>query len=146
MNVSFSHLNEFKGDNTNKSDLIIKKSGCFISTDGAAFFVLINKKVSISKDDKNMELLKAPSNGKNSMCGFIGKCLLEYIKNEKLTRKELIRRLALSDYKFNEIVAGNYVNLNLHDLINISSEFRGLNNVLEKIVIFEKCVEKNLVS
>lgn len=138
--VSFAHMDEFKEGNMSSLDLMLKKSGCFISTDGGAFFILINKQISISKDGANIELFKAPSKGKKSMCGFIGKCLLEYIKNEKLTRKELIRRLNLTSYKFDEIIAGNYGNLNVHDLVNISSEFRGLNNVLEKIVLFEKCV------
>ena len=118
-----------------------KKSGCFCACNTSSFFHLINKRLSINKEGE-LIFLKAPMRGMNSICGFFGKSLLEYMKSEKFTRKELSRRLKIPYYKINLICKGKTGKITLSDMIAISFEFQGKNNISTYSVLIEKYPEK----
>ena len=91
-----------------------------------------------------MVFLKAPKKGRNSICWFIGRCLLEHIKNEKLTKRELARNLKMSVNKLNLIFKGGTQAVTLSEMIQISLEFEGKNKVSKYKVLFEKYPEKRI--
>lgn len=127
------------------SFMFYKKDGCFFACDVGAFFHLINKRLTRTKTG-DINFLKAPERGKNSICGFVGKCLLEYMKNEKLSRKELSIRLKIPYNKFNLILKGDTGAVGIDDMISISFEFQGRNNKSTYKVIIEKYPEKQKVN
>ena len=121
--------------------LLYRKGGCWFASDTISFMFLISKKITIGKNGE-FKLIKASAEGKNSLVYFIGTCLKERVVNKKLSLKELALNLDLSKYKLNEIFKGRYGNMDLGNLIKISMEFEGHNNLNKRIVMFEKFAPK----
>ncbi len=120
-----------------KNFLLFKKGGCWISSDTEVFFHLISRQITLNAKGE-ISILKAPKNGMNSIGGFVGKCLLEHLENEKLTKKELALNLQMSLYKLNLILKGSTGNINLENMIKISFELQGKNKVSKYAVLVEK--------
>ncbi len=146
LNILIVPIEEFEKDGKKlpfKSFSFYKKSGCLIASEVGSFFHLINTRVTIGKEGQ-MVFLKAPKKGRNSICWFIGRCLLEHIKNEKLTKRELARNLKMSVNKLNLIFKGGTQAVTLSEMIQISLEFEGKNKVSKYKVLFEKYPEKRI--
>jgi len=120
-----------------KSFLLYKKLGCWIVSDDGAFFHLINSKITIDKNDV-LKVIKKSINSKDNFCGFVGKCMIEHLKNEKLTKKELSINLRMPIIRLNKLLKGNLQDLSLEEMCMISMEFEGKNKVSKHFVMFEK--------
>lgn len=120
-----------------KSFALYKKGGCWFSSENGSFFHLVSKRITVNKKGE-IFLKKSPSIGLNSLSWFIGQCLLEHLKNEKLTRKELSINLKIPLYKLNLILSGKTNKIDLGNIINISREFQGCNKIKKYFVLFEK--------
>ena len=119
-----------------------KKSNCFMACDTGAFLYLINKKLTANKNGEAV-FTKAPKRGKNSYCGFIGKCFVEHMKNEKLSKRELARNIGMTVNKLNLIIKGETGNVNLDEMVSISFEFQGRHKISRYHVMVEKDTIKN---
>lgn len=145
LNFLIVPLEEFESDK-NESQLpfinfiLFKKGNYWLSSDVGAFFHLINKRISTNKKGE-MIILKAPEKGKYSICGFVGSCLLDYLKNEKLTKQELSENLGMKINRLNSIFKGQVKNIDVKEITRISSEFKGKNKILNYFVLVEK-IEK----
>lgn len=121
-----------------QSFLLYKKLGCWIVSDSDAFFHLINSRITINKDD-TLKVIRQSKNSKNNLCTFIGKCMVEHLKNEKLSKKELAINLRMDIARLSKLLKGKSLDLNLAEMCRISGEFEGRNKVSSKhFVIFEK--------
>lgn len=120
--------------------LLYKKLGCWIVSDNGAFFHLINSKITINEEG-NVLVKKLPEDSKDNLKTFVGECLVEHMKNEKLTKKTLANYLKVSLYKLNKILKGTF-NLSIKELLTISMEFEGTNKVSKYFVMTEKIVEE----
>ena len=120
--------------------LLYKKLGCWIVSDNGAFFHLINSRITIDKEG-NIVIKRLPEDSKYNLCTFVGECLIEHMKNEKLTKKTLANYLKVSLFKLNKIFKGTF-NLSVTELLAISMEFEGTNKVSKYFVMTEKIVEK----
>jgi predicted transcriptional regulator len=126
-----------------KKFIIYKKNGCWLSCDNGAFFHLINKKLSFNKQGEFI-LQKTTDDSKNSLSSFTGKCLMEHMKNEKLTRKELALNLNLTVSKLNLIFKGKSSSIGLSELLSMSKEFQGKNKISgQHFVMIEKITNVN---
>lgn len=118
------------------SFLLIKKSGCWFVVDYNFLFHAVSRKITINTTG-DIEFVNVPLTGEDSMVFFVGQCLLEHMKEFKLTQKEICLNLGLSLYKFNKIISGKY-DLDLKSMCAISRELQGFNNKLVYSVIVEK--------
>lgn len=139
-------LESFSESSQNKlpfnSFMLLKKCGCWFSSDGSSFFHLINKQITLDKKG-NTIFKQAPATGVESANGFVGKCIAEYLNDEKLTKKEFAHNVKMSLYKLNKLLKGNCGALNLKDMVNISLEFQGKNKISGKyFVMIEKVIIK----
>lgn len=118
--------------------IIYKKNDLWLSCNLEAYFHLVNTQVSINKD--GIVVLKKTKDGnKNSLSCFIGKCLFEHMKKEKLTKKELANNLSISVYKLEKIFKGSSSHIGISEMVSISFEFEGKNKISSKyFVIIEK--------
>ena len=128
-----------------KNFALIKKGGCWMCSDNGAFFHLINSRITVNKENE-LQIISIntkskntiENNGRNSMGNFVKSFLLEHMKNEKLSRVELAINLKITNHKLNLFLKGNVSNLNLIDIVNITREFQGKNNIKKYFVLFEK--------
>ena len=120
-----------------------KKNGCLMSCSTEAFFYLINKRLTISKDGQTT-FIEVPSRGKNSYCWFIGECLMEHLVNEKLTKKELARNIGMTVNKLNKIFKGDTGDIGIDEMVRMSFEFQGKYKASTYFVLVEKYIDKKL--
>jgi hypothetical protein len=123
--------------------IIYKKNNCWLSCDLGAYFHLVNKRISIDNEE-NVVFQIVKDGLKNCLAQFVGKCLLEHMKREKLTKKELANNLKISVYKLEKIFKGSSEHLSVGDMVGISFEFEGKNKIASKyFVMVEKINQKD---
>jgi hypothetical protein len=120
-----------------KSFILFKKNKCWLSSDTGAFFHLINSRITLNKK-KEIILVKSPKRGRYSICGFVGQSLIEHMKVENLSKKELSENLNISINKLNSILKGETGDFGIKEMLAISSEFQGKNKVSKYSVLIEK--------
>lgn len=120
-----------------KNFLLFKKDNCWLASNVTAFMYLINKRVTLNKKGETA-FVKAPKRGKYSFLGFVGDCLLQHIKNEKLTKEELSKNLKIPISRLKTILKGMNGTLAIDDMIAISFELQGKNKVATYSVLVEK--------
>jgi len=119
-------------------NMLFKRYGCWIASNTAAFFHLINRKVSFDKNN-SIVFIQVDMKSKNNFAHFVGGCVTEHMKNEKLSKKQLRLNLKLTTTRFKQLLDGK-LNLNLTDLYSISREIKGENKISKFSVLIEKFV------
>jgi hypothetical protein len=148
LQIMFVPLRDFEsGDSEGKAKLpfepfcLIKRHGCWLVSDMNFLMASITKKIIINKEGQ-VVLEPVLLRGETSMVYFVGQCLIEHMKNNKLTQKELRANINLTNYKLNKIISGDY-DLDLDTMCRISWELQGKNNKLHYEVMVEKCVDSS---
>jgi hypothetical protein len=141
--IMFIPIFDYEDKNANipfTSYFLIKRLGVWLACDADFFFYGSIRKFCLDKN-KNICTKIVPSVGKNSFIYFLGRCLVEHMQKEKLTKKELCNNIKISSYKLNKIINGTYDYITIKDLSDISIEIQGINKKRTYKVLVEKYVD-----